>query len=359
MTRRMLIPGAGNGASNDLIRSLRASDSSLFIVGYNSDRFTLKKSEANRNYLIPVPAHPDFLDRLRSVINGECIDLVIPNGDAEVELFSRLRHELPCRVFVPAKRVIELCQDKYELIAFLRDKGLTTTITYPITHVDEIEDIFRRFGSRPLLWCRTRKGSGSMGATPVRTPEQARAWIEYWRDMRGVPVTSFTLGEYLPGRDFACQSIWDDGRLVMVRTHERLSYFGGEERPSGVASTAALAKTVFDPRVVEISSEAIRAVDERASGAFDVDLKEDARRIPQITEINAGRMVSGASIFDAAGKHSLALTYVRVALGESVEIGEPYDVAEDYYFVRDVDTVPGVFRAEELFEGILEPGPDR
>jgi len=172
--------------------------------------------------------------------------------------------------------------------------------------------------------------------------------------MRRVPVTSFTLSEYLPGRDFACQSIWQDGKLVLVRTHERVSYFGGENRPSGVASTAALAKTVVDPRVVAISTAAIRAVDEKASGAFDVDLKEDTRSVPQITEINAGRIISGAAIFDAAGKHSLALTYVRLALGESIEIDEPYDVAEDYYFVRDVDTVPGVFHADELFEGIRE-----
>jgi hypothetical protein len=354
MTRRLLIPGAGNGASNDLIRSLRASDSSLFIVGYHSDRFTLKKSSADRNYLIPHPARPDFADRLRRVVTTEGIDLIIPTGDSEVELLSRLRDEIPCRIFLPAHNVIELCQDKYNLIAFLRDKGFPTTITYPVIHLDDIEEIFHRLAPRSRLWCRIRKGSGSMGATPVTTPDQARAWIKYWQDMRGVPATSFTLSDYLPGRDFACQSIWNAGKLVLVRTHERLSYFGGEDRPSGVASTAALAKTIVDPRVVEISTAAIRAVDAEASGAFDIDLKEDTQRVPQITEINAGRMISGASIFDAAGKHSLALTYVRLALGESVEIGEPYDVAEDYYFVRDVDTVPGVFHADELFEGILE-----
>jgi len=354
MTGRLLIPGAGTGASNALIRSLRASDSSLFVVGYHSDRFTLKKSAADLNYLIPFPTRDDFIDRLRSVIKAEGIDLLIPMGDPDVELFSRLRSEIPCRVFLPAHRVIELCQDKYDLIAFLRDQGRPTTITYPVTRLGDIEEIFRRLAPRSPLWCRIRKGTGSMGATPVKTPDQARAWIEYWQDMREVPVASFTLSEYLPGRDFACQSVWNDGTLVIARTHERLSYFGGYDRPSGVASTAALAKTVVDPRVVDISAAAIRAVDARASGTFDVDLKEDARGVPQITEINAGRIISGASILDGAGKHSLALTYVRLALGEPAEIAEPYDVAENYYFVRDVDTVPGVFHADELFEGIRE-----
>ena len=44
MRRRLLITGAGTGASNNLVRSLRGGDPSLRIVGVNSDRFVLKKS---------------------------------------------------------------------------------------------------------------------------------------------------------------------------------------------------------------------------------------------------------------------------------------------------------------------------
>ncbi len=43
-----------------------------------------------------------------------------------------------------------------------------------------------------------------------------------------------------------------------------------------------------------------------------------------------------------------------VALGEPVDLCEEYDVAEDYYMLRDLDTPPAVFHAEELFEGIEE-----
>lgn len=354
MTRRLLVPGAGSGASNDLIRGVRTGDPSLFIVGYHADRFTLKKSPAHRNYLLPPPAQSEFADRLRRVIEIENIDLLIPTADSEVEMFSRLREEIPCRVFLSAKSVVELCQDKYALTTFLQSKGLPTAATLPVTNLHEIEGIFRRLPPQSRLWCRMRQGSGSMGAIPVKTPEQARAWIEYWQEMRGVPARSFTLSEYLPGRDFACQSLWRGGNLILARTYERLSYFGGEERPSGVSSIAGLAKTVIEPGVLDISVRAIRALDEKASGAFDVDLKADAKGAPRITEINAGRFISGMSVFDSAGKHSMLVTYVRLALGESVDIGDPYDVAEDYYFVRDVDTVPGVFHADELFEGIHE-----
>ena len=56
------------------------------------------------------------------------------------------------------------------------------------------------------------------------------------------------LAEYLPGRDFFCQTLWRDGRLMLVKTCERISYFAAENTPSGVSSLYSLAKTVVDER---------------------------------------------------------------------------------------------------------------
>ena len=58
MITRVLITNAGRGASNNLIRSLRAGDLSLSILGCHDDQFVLKNSEAERNYLVPPPGHP-------------------------------------------------------------------------------------------------------------------------------------------------------------------------------------------------------------------------------------------------------------------------------------------------------------
>jgi hypothetical protein len=115
---------------------------------------------------------------------------------------------------------------------------------------------------------------------------------------------------------------------------------------------AGLSKTVYEPRVVEICAKAIRALDPKASGAFSVDLKADAGGEPRITEINAGRLIAQAILLDSAGKHSLALTYARLALGERVTLRDEYDAPEDYYFVRGVDAEPLVFHASEFFERI-------
>ena len=352
MKARLLVTGAGTAATSNLIRSLRAGSRALQIVGCHSDRFFLKKSSADRNYLVPALTHPHYLRAIRRVLARERVDLLIPTTDAEVRAFTRPRAGLHRRVFLPRRAVVDLCQDKYRLNVALRARGVPAPLTYPVSSLRALERLFARL-SGPV-WCRVRTGSGSAGALPVETPAQARSWIAYWTAMRGVPATSFILSEYLPGRDFSCQAVWKAGEQVAVKTCERLSYFGGGSNPSGTSSISQLAKTVFAPEVVAVCTQAIRAIDARASGTFNFDLRESARGVPCVTEINAGRFASGTNIFDLTGRINLAATFVRVALGQPVALRGAYDPAEGYYSVRDLDTLTGVFHADELFDKIVD-----
>jgi carbamoyl-phosphate synthase large subunit len=361
MNRRILLPGAGTGAGNNLIRSLQADYPGLFVIGAHVDRFTLRNSKANRNYLLPRAGHPRFVDALRTIIEREQIDLLMPNTDGDVSLASALRDVLPCRTFLPSREVIERCQDKYELHEFLHKHGLPVAATCTVDDLDSLDDAFARLGDGRRLWCRIRSGYASRGAAPVHTPEDARAWIGYWERIRGVPASKFTLSEYLPGRDFACQSLWKNGRLILIKTVERLAHLDAETRASGTSSIASLAKTVNEPEVVSICASAIRALDPHASGAFSVDLKQNRAGVPCITEINAGRFITMMNFFDFTGRHNMSAAYVCLALDEPVHIADPYDVVEDYYFVRGVDTLPAIFHADQLFDGIedviLQPEP--
>ena len=363
MGSRVLVVGAGTGVGNNVLRSLRAGDADLTLIGGHHDRFALKKSSADRHYLIHESTHPHFLESLRGVVEREQVDVLIPTSDRDVRRCSDLREEIPCRLFLPSPRVIALCQDKYELTRHLRARGVGAPITYPLEDLASVGPIFDRFAPAELVWCRVRSGNGSTGAIPVKTAAQAQAWIGYWAEMRGVPSTSFTLCEYLPGRDFGGQSLWLDGRPLLVKIFGRLAYFiGGGSTPSGVSSVAALAKTVDEPRVAEVAQAAVRAADERATGLFGVDLKENAAGEPYVTEINAGRPLAGTNLLDLTGKHNMLVTYVRVALGEPVGMVDERDVAEDFYAVRDLDTLPAIHHADDFFERVHDarvPEDDR
>ena len=347
-----MVMGAGTGAANNLVRGLRAGDASWRIVGCHSDPFFLRKSSADGNYLLPSPRHPGFARALRHVVQLARADVVIPTTDEDVQRLSALREGLRGRVFLPRAEAIALCQDKYALVDALRQRDVPVATTYAVNDPDDLEDLFKRLGPAYRVWCRARRGSGSVAAIPVATAAQARAWISYWETMRGVPATAFTVSEYLPGRDFACQTLWRHGVPVLVKTTERVSYFGGRSTPSGTSSIGGVHKSVNVPRVVDASLAAVRAIEPTASGAFSVDLKEDEGGRPCVTEINVGRFLTGTPIFDLTGRHNMSATYVRLAVGDPVEIADAYDVAEDYYMVRDLDALPDIFHADSLHEGI-------
>ncbi len=350
MSARLLLLEAGSAPSNNLMRSLSEGDRSLVMIGCNASRFVLKKSPARRNYLLPLSTN-DYTTALRRIIRSERIDLIIPTSDADVVRLTQLRKSFGRRTFLPSDSVIERCQDKYGLTRFLRRRGLPAPLTYRIRSRKHINEVFARFRGRAKLWCRIRTGSGSLGAIPVRTQDQVRGWISFWEGMRSIPPDSFTLSEYLPGRDYCVQTIWDNGRLVLAKMAERILYLDTGS-PSGRSSMPALAKTVHDPYVIDVCARAIRALDVRASGVFFVDLKENEGGDPCITEINPGRFATMTNIHDLAGKHNMAVTYVRVALGKRVRIPNAYDFAEGHYLVRSVDTLPAVLTEDELFHGI-------
>ncbi|MGH7388085.1 MAG: hypothetical protein ACREM3_01315 [Candidatus Rokuibacteriota bacterium] len=355
MIKRLLLTGAGTAAAENLVRSLRAGHPDMMMIGCHHDRFILKKSSCEHRCLVPRPGDVRFADALRRLVDKERIDLVIPTSDIDVGAISDLRDDLPGRFFLPAHRVIQVCQDKYDLTTLLRSKGIPAPETYAVPHLDALEALFERFGARRPLWCRPRSGTCARGAAAVKTPDQARRWISLWDEMRGVTPSSFTLSEYLPGRDFLCQSLWKDGALVLINTFERLSYFGVDNIPSGITSLSSLAKTVVDQGLVATCRDAVRAVDRAATGAFSVDLKEDRHGVPHVTEINAGRLLMAMTAFDRVGKHNMSLTYVRLGLGDAVDLHDEYDAAEGYYMVRDLDTLPDIFHEDELFEGVVVP----
>ena len=364
-TRRILVTSAGGGASNNLMKGLRACSRPVFLVGTSIDPYYLARSRADRNYLIPrADSGEPYLEALERIVARESIDLVIPNNDVEVPVVSAERGRLGARTYLPAHETIELCQDKLALTRHLVRQGIRAPETCLIETPEQAAELFARFGRPDLLWCRMRRGGGSKGALPVKDPEQVRFWVSYWTEMRGVPEGMFILCEYLPGRDYAVQSLWRDGELIQAKACERLDYLFGGIMPSGSSSTPRVARTIDNPRINEVCVETVRAVDPRATGLFCIDLKEDREGVPGVTEINIGRFFMITPLFDRVGRHSMAELYVRLAFGERPAIAPEErfgDIgSEETYLVREVDNEPEVLTAEQIrsrYEDLMERLP--
>ena len=346
---RVLVTGAGTGSSANLIRALRAMSPKPYVAGINHDRFFLKLSIADANYVTPDPDGGEFTDALLAIIKRERINVVMATNDNVVKVLSDHRRRYGIDLLLPRRETVDLCQDKYALTEFLRQRKIPVPRTFAVKSLRSLDGIFGRFSGEGLLWCRARRGSRSLGATAVANVEQARSWITQWRDLQGAKVSDFTLAQYLPGRHLVVHSLWHKGTLLRTQAVEIVSYFAAGNNPSGIFSMGSLAKTVAAPEAVSVTERAVEALEKQPSGAFFVELREAADGVPAITEINAGRFPSGVTALLAVGRDNMVAAFATAASGGTPRVAaEPHGSAAEYYMVRDIDAIPAVFPAADL-----------
>ncbi len=362
MTEKLniIVTGAGGGGGNNLINSIKHSGLNCHIIGTNCDSYSLAKSNADISYFMPPAGSRDFgeefagetreryLTSLKELIAKENIDLIIPNNDREIKAISELRDEIDCRVFLPDPKAIDFAQDKFEMYKLFLDYDIPMAGSYDLKSYDDVDNAFNNLPPADKYWVRMRKGSGSKGATWVKTPDQAKNWIQLWEDLRGYPVEAFTISEFLPGRDYAFQSVWKDGKPIVMKIVERLSYFFGSLRLSGMSSTPQVAKTVNDPETLKTILKAISVISEKPHGNYCMDLKGDAKGRMCVTEFNIGRFCMITPIFDFSGKLNTAEAYIRCAMDLPIEPIEGLDYEEGKYMIRELDTLPTICTQKEI-----------
>ena len=157
----------------------------------------------------------------------------------------------------------------------------------------------------------------------------------------------FMVSEFLGGREFAYQSVWQDGELIAGQARERVEYLYGHLTPSGQTSTPSVARTVALPGVDDLACAAIKALDPRPRGVYCVDIKESASGQPKVTEINAGRFFTTSNFFAHAGLNMPDML-VRCAFGEHPQRRGSSPLEPDLYWIRMVDMPYRLVRGDEL-----------
>lgn len=147
--------------------------------------------------------------------------------------------------------------------------------------------------------------------------------------------------------------------MLRAQSTEFLDYFAGGNNPSGVFSLSGLAKTVIATEALQVALDAVRALEQRPSGTFCVELRERDDGAPAITEINAGRFPSGIASLLAIGKDNMIALFASAALGQPITVADQYGSALEYYLVRDVDALPQTFLAADILHGISRIDPGR
>ncbi len=343
---KVVITGAGGGGANNIITTIKERED-YFLIGFDISEYKVVRANVDRRFVVPPASSPEYETKISRIISEQKPELIIPTNDPEVEKLSEIRDRLETRLFFPDHESVTLCLDKWKFYNFAMEKGIRMAETYHVERLDDVDEIFSNFDS-DMLWCRAIKGAGSKGATKVKDAEQAKWWIKYWNEMRGMQISDFTISEFLPGRDFACQSTWNNGKLVLMKAAERLSYIEAASRPSNMSSSPELAKTVSDKSLFDFCIDVIQKLSgDKAHGNYDIDIKMNDQNQYCVTEINIGRFFMITNLFNLSGKHSMIDTYLKLARGIDPNIENPFDFSE-MYLIRSLDTLPTVLSPDEI-----------
>lgn len=344
----VLLLGAGGSAASNFHDALRKSGRPYRVVGADCSAVRLHLSDADERLVIGRAGSPGYLEALTAIVERFGVDLVHPQPDPDVRMVGALRDQLKARTFLPSQPALELAGEKGAFSRVMAEAGVTTPASRCFL---DREDVCRGtaelLASHERVWVRARVGAGSRASLPVRSPQQAVAWVDWWTAERGLAASDFMASEFLPGREFAYESVWLEGELIGGQARERLEYLYGHLTPSGQTSTPAVARTVREPRVDVLAQHAVRALDPSPQGVYCVDIKEDDEGQPRVTEVNAGRFFTTSNFFASAGLN-LPDLYVQCAMGERPVPSGSSPLPPDLYWIRMVDMGYRLVSGDEL-----------
>lgn len=353
--RRILVTGAGGSAAYNFIRSLRMAGD-YFVVGVDANPYQLPLSNADVIALVPPVSEPKlYIDRINSLVSIHEIDLVHPQPDVEVAFLSENRTKIQTQVYLPTKKTIRIAQDKARSQQIFGDAGVPTARAGTFANREELTTLYTQLGGDgDTLWLRAKKGAGSKAALPIRTLQHAVSWIDYWKLHQGLDYGDFMLSEFLPGKEYAFQSVWKNGEVCVSQARERKAYVFGNLTPSGQSSSPSVAVTVQKKAVNQIATAAVKAIDANATGIFCVDLKENRDGVPCVIEINAGRFFTTSDFFAEAGCN-MPDFYVKQALGDETPDYKPYNNLDaGMYWLRMIDMGKRLLPSEDELNRLTE-----
>lgn len=344
----MLATGAGGAPAANFIRSLRSAPEPFKVIGTDADPYYLARAEADRSYLVPPPHDPSYVDVLNHLIDLEGVEFLHAQNDTELRIISDHREQLRATTFLPARETVEICQDKWRSYEKWRDAGIKVPETTLLRNEDDLRAALERFGGS--VWLRATQGAGGRGSLAARDYTTARAWLDFHQGWG-----SFSASELLEPRSITWMSIWHRGELVLAQGRRRLYWELAKISPSGISGATGGGMTVSDPRLDDIATEAVRAVDPAPHGLFGVDLTYDGDGVPNPTEINIGRFFTTHQFFTELGIN-MPYIFVKLGCGEEVSIPEQRlnPAPDGMVWIRGIDIEPVLTSIDQIESHVEE-----
>lgn len=303
-----------------VIRAIReCSDFSVRIIGLSYESLepgSYMHDVVDKTYQIPYPsAGTDALmSRLMYIHEREKIDLVIPNFDAELFNFIKLRDKLAkvgIRSFLPDLDQFE-ARDKVKLFEFGKIHGLMVPEDKIMHEVKDMKATAEKMGFPMVV-----KGK-FYDAIIVNTLEQAEKAFYKIQAKWGLPII---VQEFIKGTEINVAALGDgEGNAISVIPMRKLYITDKGKAWSGI--------TIDDSSFVELARKFIKVTKWRGGCELEIMQSEDGK--PYIMEVNP-RFPAWIYLTAAAGQNQPA-SLVKMAMGQKVESYSEYNVGK--MFIR-------------------------
>ena len=303
-----------------VIRSIRAcSDFDVRIIGLSYESLEpgiYMHDLVDKTYQIPYPSGgtDSLLLRIKQIHHIEHLDVIIPNFDAELFNFIKLRDKLNhigIKTFLPDLDQFE-ARDKIKLSDFGQKHDLNVPTDKIIYQSNELEEATEKFGF-PLVI----KGK-FYDAVVVNSLEQAQKAFYQIQAKWGLPII---VQEFINGTEINIAALGDgEGNTISVIPMRKLYITDKGKAWAGI--------TLDDDKYIELAQKFVAATKWR--GGCELEVMHTSEGKSYILEVNP-RFPAWIYLTAAAGQNQPA-ALVKMALGEKILPFEEYEVGK--MFIR-------------------------
>ncbi|MDD3194613.1 MAG: ATP-grasp domain-containing protein [Paludibacter sp.] len=270
----------------------------------------------DKTYQIPYPSGgtDSLLARLEYIHEEESLDLIIPNFDAELFNFIKLRDKLMAkgiRTFLPELKQFE-SRDKIKLVEFGKKNGFYVPKDRIIHEFRELKQI-----EEELEYPVVVKGKFYDAVVANSFEQVEKAFLKILAKW-GLPII---LQEFIKGTEINIAALGDgEGNSISIIPMRKLYITDKGKAWAGI--------TIEDDRLVELAQKFIKSTNWRGGCELEVMLTDDGK--PFIMEVNP-RFPAWIYLTAAAGQNQPA-SLVKMAMGETVEPFTSYETGK--IFIR-------------------------
>jgi hypothetical protein len=342
MQTKIIITGGGGVTGRAIARSIRLSEHFKTAVLISSDiyqnEYGLFEGLYDKCYKLPHVDHSSYLLKFEELISLEKPDVVLIMTEKEVIFWGTNQPNF--NALISPFAFSTLAGNKARLYEALRPSMLVPEFSVFDISLDSFGQLYSdKFNGRPVwIRCYEEGTSSGKGAYLVKSIQDASAWFDL-----NPTIKSYLISDVLPGRNFACNVLFKEGKLLQSAIYERLEYFMPQLSPSGITGNIAVGKLINDRAVFENSIQAIRLIEQitstKANGIYTVDLKGDSQNIPLITEINLRHTAATGSF--AQGGCNMAEFQILASIGkENLIPSDEIIFPSNNKLLRDIDGSP-------------------